>query len=420
MEDFGNGASAPRVSAQPLPPVPRISLQAFCETTDLAGAIQEASSDRRLDKAHIKVQMGGGAAAIEAYRSAPTPNVIVIEATSDHDRLTSMLGELSQFCDSGTRVVVIGRTNDILLYRELMELGVSEYLISPVRPMDFIQAISRLYVGAESQAVGRVVAVVGAKGGVGASTLAHNAAWSIARDLQIETVIVDLDIAFGTAGLDFNQDPPQGVMDALNAPDRVDTTMVDRLLSQCAENLSILAAPATLDRVTDFDEQSFDLVLDVLRSNVPAIVLDMPHVWTSWSRRLLMTADDVVVVAGPDLANLRNAKGMMDAIRNGRPNDRPPMLALNGVGMLKRPEIDAADFAKAVERDPVVVVPFDAKLFGTATNNGQMLAEVDGASKPAEMMGELGRLMMGRAEIRKPKKAILPPFVEKLVKRKSS
>ena len=406
--------------AAEIAPVPRISLQAFCETSDLAAVIADASADRRMDKAHVKVQMGGAAAAIEAYRNAPTPNVIVIEADRERGELREQLDELSQFCDAGTRVVVVGRTNDIALYRELIALGVSEYLIAPIDVLDFIRAISGLYGSEGRENIARMVAFVGAKGGVGASCIAHNAAWSIARDLEIQTVIADLDLAFGTAGLDFNQDPPQGIADAVYAPDRVDTNLIDRLLSKCTDRLSLLAASATLERTYDFDENAFDLVIDIMRSNVPAIVLDVPHAWTSWSRRVLAGADEVVVVASPDLANLRNAKSLIDHLRAARPNDQKPHLVLNGVGMLKRPEIDAVDFAKAVETDPLAIIPFDAKLFGTAANNGQMIAEVEAASKPAEMLADIGRVVMRRAEIKRPKKTLLAPIMQRLVKRKAS
>ena len=118
------------------------------------------------------------------------------------------------------------------------------------------------------------------------------------------------------------------------------------------ETLSILAAPATLDRCYDLSETSFDALIDLLRASMPYIVLDLPHVWTAWSRRMLVGADEVVIVASPDLANLRNAKNMLDTLRGARQNDPAPSLVLNGVGLPKRPEISTADFAKAVEIEP--------------------------------------------------------------------
>ena len=417
MSEFDTPPIAEHVQ---IAPIPRISMQAFCETSELASVISDAASDRRMDKAHVKVHMGGAPAAIEAYRSAPTPNLIVVEATGDRAKLHGELDELAQFCDSGTKVVVIGRTNDIALFRELMSRGISDYLVMPFGILDFVRAVSQLYTGEGSDPLGRIIAFVGAKGGVGASTVSHNVAWSIARELEIQTVIVDMDMAYGTAGLDFNQDPPQGIADAVFAPDRVDANMIDRLLSKCTDHLSLLAASATLDRPYDFEEGAFDMVFDILRASVPCIVVDVPHVWTSWSKRILTAADDVVVVASPDLANLRNAKSLLDVLRGARPNDHKPRLIMNNVGVLKRPEIDLGDFAKAVEVDPIGVIPFDAKLFGTATNNGQMIVEVDAAAKTAEILAEVGRIVMGRAEVRKPKKTLLDPIMSRIARRKAS
>ena len=137
-----------------------------------------------------------------------------------------------------------------------MARGVSEYLVAPFGVVDFIQAISHLFAVPGAKPLGRVIAVVGAKGGVGASTVAHNLAWSLASVTEMATIIADFDLAFGTAGLDYNQDPPQGVAEAVFAPDRVDAVLVERLLSKCGEKLSLLAAPATLDRVLDFSEAS--------------------------------------------------------------------------------------------------------------------------------------------------------------------
>ena len=171
--------------------------------------MQSAGEDRRLDKAHLKIQMGGMAAAAEAYRSAPTPNVIILETDGRSDILAG-LDQLATVCDPGTRVVVIGRLNNVTLYRELVRRGVSDYMIAPVSTLDVVRSVCGLFSSAEAKAVGRVIAVIGAKGGVGASTIAHNIAWAIARDLALDSVVADLDLAFGTAGLDYNQDPPQG------------------------------------------------------------------------------------------------------------------------------------------------------------------------------------------------------------------
>jgi pilus assembly protein CpaE len=407
------------VQDEHIAPVPRISIQAFCESADVAAAMQAAGEDRRMIKAHLRVQMGGIAAAIEAYRSSATPNVVVIEFHGGGSELLAGLDALAESCDAGTRVIVIGHLNDIVLYREMVKRGVSDYVIAPVGPIDIIRTVSGLFYALDAKPVGRTLAVVGAKGGVGSSTVAHNIAWAIARDVHLDAVVADLDLPFGTAGLDFNQDPPQGIADAVMSPDRIDTAFVDRLLSKCTDHLSLLAAPATLDKVYDFGAEAFDSIFDVLRSTVPCIVLDVPHVWTGWARRILIGADDILIVAEPDLANLRNTKNLVDLLRASRPNDNRPYYCLNQVGMPKRPEIKPADFAKALEFEPVASIPFEPALFGTAANNGQMVAEVSAGHRATETFRQLAQTLTGRTETKRARSNLLTPLIEKLMRRQA-
>jgi len=398
-------------------PAPRISVQAFCETVETAAAVQAAGEDRRLAKVHVKIQMGGIAAAAEAYRGSPTPNVIVVESVERAEGILAGLDSLAEVCDAGSRVVLVGRINDVTLYLELTRRGISDYLIAPVGTLDIVRAICGLYSAADAKPVGRVIAVVGAKGGVGASTIAHNIAWAIGREFNVDAVVTDLDLAFGTAGLDYNQDPPQGVADAVFTPERIDTAFLDRLMSKCADHLNLLAAPATLDRVYDFGAEAFDSIVETLRASIPYVVLDVPHMWCGWTRRLLVSADDILLVAAPDLANLRNAKNIFDLLRVARPNDRTPFYCLNQVGIPKRPEITPNDFAKALEEQPLAVVPFEPQLFGSAANNGQMIAEVSSSHKTAEMFRHVAQVLTGRAEARKSRGGLLSPLLAKLMKR---
>ncbi len=400
-------------------PAPRVSVQAFCDTVETAAAIQAAGEDRRMAKAHLRIQMGGLTAAIEAYRSAPTPNVIILESESRGEDVLAGLDELAQVCDASTRVIIIGRMNDVALYRDLVRRGVSDYLIMPVDTLQVVRAVCSLFSAPDAKPVGRVIAVTGAKGGVGASTLAHNIAFAIARDLKLDSVVTDLDLAFGTAGLDFNQDPPQGIAEAVFSPDRIDNAFIDRLLAKCTDHLSLLAAPATLERVYDFGADAFDAIFDSLRATVPCIVLDVPHQWTGWTKQTLVSADDILIVAAPDLANLRNTKNIYDFLKAARPNDHRPLYCLNQVGVPKRPEIKAADFAKALDDPPVAVIPFEPQVFGAAANNGQMIAEISASHRTAEMFLQLAQQLCGRAEPKKARSRLIPPMIEKLLRRQA-
>ncbi len=394
-------------------PVPRVSVQAFCETEQTSAAVLAASQDRRLGKAHITIKMGGMARAIETYHSQPTPNVIVLETKPGGDILGG-LDDLASVCDPGTRVVLIGSPSDGVVYRELVRRGVNDYVVGPVETIDVIRSICSLFSASEAVMTGRIIAVIGAKGGVGASTVAHNVAWSMARDLELDSVVIDLDMAFGTAGLDYNQDPLQGIANAVFQPDRPDTALMERLLAKCTEHLNLLAAPATLERVYDFGAEAFDAIFDTLRMTQQCIVLDVPHQWSAWTRHALINADDILVVAEPDLANLRNAKNLLSVLKSSRPNDRPPLYCLNQVGMPKRPEIDLKRFAKTVEAEPVAAIPFDCKLFGMAANNGQMIAEIAGLNRTPKLFLDVANRLTGRIDTSSQRSSLLAPIARLL------
>ena len=397
-------------------PVPRITIQAFCDTPEVAGTIEMASSDRRMARAHVKVHTGGIAAAAEFYKSAPTPNLIVVESRLPSHDLLAELDVMAEVCDAGTKVLVIGHSNDVTIYRELLKRGVSDYLVTPLDVMTIISSISEIYHEEGSEKLGHLYAFIGSKGGVGSSTIAHNVSWTMARVFGSDVLLTDMDFPFGTAGLDFNQDPMQGVFDAMSGSDRLDEMLLDRLLAKCEEHLSLLAAPATLDNDYNFDDAVFDKLLDVVQANVPSVVLDIPHVWTGWAKKMLVAADEIVITAVPDLANLRNAKNLIDNLKQSRPNDKLPRLVLNQVGVPKRPEIKPDDFAAALQLEPIATLSFDPLLFGTASNNGQMIAEASAKSTVSDTFTDIAQIITGRKELRGSRKSglSLAPLIEKL------
>jgi pilus assembly protein CpaE len=380
------------------PVVPRITIHAFCESPETGDMIRGAAGDRRMERASTVVRTGGLTAAAEFYQNQPTPSLVLVESSDPANRMLSLLDRLAEVCDPGTKVVVIGQANDIALYRELMRRGVSEYLVPPLRTLQIIAAVTTLYADPSAPFIGRQMAFCSAKGGAGASTLAHNVAHEISERMNAGTVIVDLDLAFGTAGLNFNHDPLQGILDALSQPDRLDPVLMDRMMVKHTDHLSLFAAPATLDQDYAIDADIFEQVIEKIRAASPYVVLDLPHAWTVWKRRMLLTADDLVVVAEPDLASLRNAKNILDLVKAARPNDAPPKVVLNKVGLPGRPEIPVKDFGEALGVQPVLAIGFDAKAFGQAANNGQMISEVSGKTKAAESIDQLTRLMLNQRE----------------------
>ncbi|MBW9052142.1 AAA family ATPase [Rhizobium mesosinicum] len=385
-------------------PLPRISVHAFCESEELQRVMERCANDRRMSKVSLRITSGGTAAAANMFSGAPTPNLIILETRASPANLLAELAPLAAVCDPSTKVVIVGYHNDIGLYRDLIRNGISEYIVQPVAMPDIMGAMAAIFVDPEAEPLGRSIAFIGAKGGVGASTVAHNCAFGISNLFSTETILADLDLPYGTANIDFDQDPAQGIAEAVFAPERLDEVFLDRLLTKCSEHLSLLAAPSLLDRAYDFEGHAFQPVMDVLQRSAPVTVLDVPHAWSDWTRSVLSNADEVVICAVPDLANLRNAKNMLDALRKMRPNDKVPHLILNQVGMPKRPEISVSDFCEPLEVEPIAIIPFDIGLFGNAANSGRMISEVDPKSPTSETFSQISHIVTGRVAIRKPRK----------------
>ncbi len=396
-------------------PVPRITIHASCDRHEVADIISGIAVDRRMARAEISVEQGGIEAAISRFAAQASPNLLILDTLMQGQQMLHNLDRLAQVIEEGTKVVIIGAVNDIALFRELMARGVSEYIVPPLQPIDLIRTVCGLYVNPDKPFAGRIISVIGARGGIGASTISHNLAWSIAERQESSATLLDLDLSFGTAALDFNQDPPQSIADALTAPDRVDDIFLERVMTKQTQRLQMLTAPATLEREFELDPMAFETVIERVRRTSPFIVLDLPHIWTSWVKHTLLAADDAIIVAGPDLASLRNTKNIMDLLRALRPYDSPPSVVLSMVGVPKRPEIPFKDFAEALGAEPVASIPFDPQLFGMAANNGQMIGEVAPASKTAVALDTLAASLTGRktVEAKKPSLTDKIPFLKR-------
>lgn len=393
-------------------PIPRITIHAFCTRTSTLGMLRSIAQDRRMKNVAMEVLEGGVAAATQYYVNETTPNLLIIEGSGDPRQLLADLDSLAEYCDENVKVVVVGQTNDIRLYRELMRRGVSEYLVAPIEPVQMIRAIAGLFTDPEAPFAGKTLAVTGVKGGVGASSVAHNLAWALTERCKVNATLVDLDLNFGTTGLDFNQDTAATIADALMSPDRFDDAIMGRLITKATDRLSLFTAPATLDRTYNLDPETYTRVLEQVRGSVPFMVLDLPHIWSDWFKSTVISADELIVVAGPDLASLRNGKNLIDFLRAARPNDNPPKLVLNMVGLPKRPEIPPKDFGQAIGLEPTLVLPFDAQLFGTAANNGQMIFDVAPESKVAMGLDQLAAQLTGR-EVQTAKPSMLKKLLRK-------
>jgi pilus assembly protein CpaE len=402
----------------PVVMIPRVDIHIYCDNQQTGQAVQAAAADRRLSRAHVTIQLGGIAAACQVYQTQPTPNVLVVETHSGRDQLMVELGQLAEVCQANTKVIIIGHVNDVLLYRDLIKAGISEYVVAPVSTIGFIDLVASLYSDPKAAPLGRIVSFVGAKGGVGSSTLAHNLAWATSQRQGVSTIITDLDLAYGTAALNFNQDGGGGMLEALNSPDRLDTTLVERMMTKLGDKLNLLNGPGSVDRELNIEAHAVEAILNVVRSSAPLVVVDVPNMWAPWIKHTLLHSDEIIITATPELPSLRNAKNLIDLLKANRANDKAPSLIINQVGVPKRPEIAPAEFSKALGIEPLAVIPHDPASFGLAQGNGQMLFEVAPKSKSAEILLGLAPKLAGHqstATISKKSEGLLSrlPFMKK-------
>lgn len=392
--------------------IPAISVLVFYEGDEVRSMVERVSSDRRMSNASVEIMAGGIPAAISHLSENPTPNLLIVESSAPASTMIKQIDELASHCVEGVQVMVIGATNDISLYRQLVSRGVSEYLVPPIEPVQVVRAIGNLFTDPDAPFIGKSISVVGAKGGVGSSTIAHNLAWSLAENARVATSLVDLDLSFGTTSLDFNHETQQTIADALLAPERADDAVISRLLAKATDRLSLFTAPASVNQLMDIDADAYSTVIEGVRRLMPFVVLDLPHGWSQWIYNTLVASDEVIVVCQPDLASLRNGKNMIDQLKSQRPNDNPPRLILNMAGVPKRPEIPVKDFASAIGVEPEVILPFDPQLFGTASNKGQMISETEPQSKSALAIDHLAASLSGR-ETTQPQKSLLKKLLGK-------
>lgn len=367
-------------------------------------------SDRKLSRSNLEVQLGGLEAAIQYYAENATPQLIILETDGDADNVLQQLDSLAEVCDAGTNVLVIGQANDILLYRELIRRGVSDYLVHPLAPRDIYESVAGIFIDPDSPPAGRALAFMGARGGAGSSTMAHNVAWLLSDEFQEEVSVIDLDITFGTAALAFNIETQQHIDQALADPSRLDDVLLDRFLVEYDENLRLLVAPATLNAEEKIVTDSLDRLLDLVRRRSSFVILDVPHRWAPWVQQVLLDADETVITGVMDLSGLRDTRNLVERLKQQRGDSGPVRVVLNHAGAYKRTELSPKDFENALEVEPDLIMPHDPVLFGTAGNNGQMIGEFNPRHKAVENLRAFSLGLSGRQPAQRKKKSVFDNF----------
>jgi pilus assembly protein CpaE len=290
---------------------------------------------------------GIGTAAVAIEHGAP-PALLVVDLDGEAEPLAALAG-LAQVCLAETRVLAIGSADDVRLFRALLAAGVSDYLVKPLEAGALAAALQQIAAEAPDAAVaagaatGRLVAVLGVRGGSGATTVASSLAWAIAEGGAIadagantepglepeRSILVDFDLHYGSAAFAFGLEPGDGLAAMLASPDRLDEQLIAATLQPAAARLGVIAAATSLEQDATISPDAAAALLKALRTTAQWVVADLPRGLDSMTRHVLRTADQVILVAPPSLEGLRDAGRLLSylqALRAGA----GPMIVVNG------------------------------------------------------------------------------------------
>jgi len=348
--------------------------------------------------AENQVLEGSALEAIDALADVSTPERLVIDLSGSADPVAD-IDALAKVCDSNTRVIVLGDVNDVNLYRHLMEMGVQDYLLKPISAEDLSEAVNRVdevesATPDNEERHSRLVAVIGARGGVGASTVAANVAWMMAHEQGLRVALIDLDLYFGSLALALDMEPGRGFREALENPSRIDGLFVERAMVRESDNLFVLAAEEGLENSFSFDPDALDRLLETLRADFDCVVVDLPRFAARSQMATLLPPASIVVVSDPTLAGMRDTLRLTKLIKVETP-ESDLSVVVNRVGNNKNGELSIADFEGGAELSINHQIPMDVKAAVTSEGSGKTVGEVAKSSKMALALGVLSRQVSG-------------------------
>ncbi len=338
------------------------------------------------------VRDGGSQEALEYLAEFPAPKVIIVDIGDSAAPLTAMLSLTAAFTED-TRLIGIGTINDINLYREMVGAGITDYLVKPVTEKALAAALARAEEpihdpsGPEEQSNPdqvRRVAVIGSRGGVGASSLVVNLAWLLSQEKKKKTAIIDLDLEFGTVALLLDLEPTTGLREALESPARIDSLFVESATAKLTENLSVMATEETLSTDVHFKSEAVDLLFDTLGRTNEFIIVDLPRSALAVRQRIFETVTDILLVTELTLPGLRDAMRILSNIEEVAAR-QPVTVVANRTGSLQQ-AMSPKDFQKALGHKIEFLIPQDDKAFKQAANNGKPLVQIDPRGKASKVL----------------------------------
>ena len=350
-----------------------------------------------------KCNKGGLRNAVQSLSVSASPNILMVDLSESGDPLND-INALAEVCEPGTVVIAIGQVNDVRLYRDLLSSGIHDYLLKPLSASvlrDSLTQAQTVFAAprAAEQDVGRVhvsTAVIGTRGGVGASTLATSLAWMFSAQNKMPTALLDLDVHFGTGALTLDIEPGRGLTDAIDNPSRIDGLFIERAMIRANDNLAILSAEAPINAPLMTDGAAFLQLQEEFRHAFAMTVIDLPRSMVINFPHLLNDVNLVVLGAEMTLASARDTIRILSWLKTHAPHAKPVIVANKvqpGVS-----EISKADFEASIERKIDFIVPFDQKAAANAAKLGKTFVDANGSSKAATVIKQLGTRILSAGE----------------------
>jgi pilus assembly protein CpaE len=326
---------------------------------------------------NASVHKGGIREATRLLGEQRSPRLLVVDISGVELPL-SAVNELAEVCEPGVTVIALGDRNDVGLFRDLINNGVSDYLVKPIAPAlmqkSLLNVVESATQGRQNDRRGRLVAVTGARGGVGATMLATGIAWTIANRRRRRVALLDLDLQFGTVALALDLEPSPGLREALEHPGRIDALFVDRAMVRHFETLFALSGEESLGDPVAPDTSSLDILLKELRNKFHYVVVDVPRQISPATQYIAQSASNLVLVTDLSLAGMRDTLRQLALLPSANAACQITVAA-NRVGEYREGEIARKEFEAAIGRAVDFVIPFDAKSVAAATNVGRPVVE---------------------------------------------
>lgn len=354
------------------------------ETRELVGQL---AADQGWRSAAI--EKGGAADCVRTFGVLPPPRILLVDLSSSADAIVDMAA-LKNLVGANTAVIAIGSVNDVSLFRGLIGAGAADYLVKPLAAEALLGSIEHAKLPPAPEPVevheGRLMFVIGARGGVGASTVALNSAWVMAHELEQRVALVDLDLQFGTLALGLDLEPGSGLREALERPDRVDELFIERALARQSERLFVLGSEDPLDKPAVFPTQGLVHLLEDLVGRFDRIVVDLPRALTVQCADVLSSAHDIILVSDLSLVGLRDAVRLKRLIAGVAPGAKVTIVASRAG---RADQLSLADFERGLETKIEHTVFFEEKIAGKSANVGQPIVKIARRSRPATAIHRL-------------------------------